>query len=116
MAEIEKVEYWRWKESNWKNPDIADWHGKLITAGVDIGSTSTQAVIMADGVPYAYSNMRTGSNSPDSAMDAINWAMKDTGLTLEDLTPTLVNCTGMRFVNNTVLPGMILSFCCDARN
>lgn len=105
MAEIEKVEYWRWKESNWKNPDIPDWHGSLITAGVDIGSTSTQAVIMADGIPYAYSNMRTGSNSPDSAIDAINWAMKDTGLTLEDITYTIGTGYGrvnVPFSNKTV--------------
>ena len=74
MAEIEKVEYWRWTESNWKNPEIADWHGSLITAGVDIGSTSTQAVILADGVPYAYSNM-DGFGYQDGVIfdDLDNW-------------------------------------------
>ncbi len=105
MAEIEKVEYWRWTESNWKNPDIPDWRGSLITAGVDIGSTSTQAVILADGIPYAYSNMRTGSNSPDSAISAINWAMKDTGLTLDDIVYTIGTGYGrvnVPFSNKTV--------------
>ncbi|MEG1541276.1 MAG: acyl-CoA dehydratase activase, partial [Oscillospiraceae bacterium] len=113
MAEIEKVEYWRWQESNWKNPDIPDWHGKLITAGVDIGSTSTQAVIMADGVPYAYSNMRTGSNSPDSAMGAINWAMKDTGLTLDDITYTIG--TGYGRVNVPFSNKTVTEITCHAR-
>ncbi len=113
MAEIEKVEYWRWTESNWKNPEIDDWHGALITAGVDIGSTSTQAVIMADGVPYAYSSMRTGSNSPDSAMDAINWAMKDTNMTLEDIEYTIG--TGYGRVNVPFSNKNITEITCHAR-
>ena len=48
MAE-DKKEFWRWKEYNWhdenKNPKTAD----TITAGVDVGSVSSQAVIMLDG-------------------------------------------------------------------
>ena len=64
MAE-EKKEYWRWLESRWTNPDI-DWKsGKTITAGVDVGSVSSQAVIMVDGKLYVYSNTRTGSDSPN---------------------------------------------------
>ena len=68
----EKKELWRWTEGRWTSPDI-DWKGKLITSGVDVGSVSSQAVILADGELYAFSNMRTGSNSPDSAINAINW-------------------------------------------
>lgn len=82
---MEKIEYWRWKESKWINPDIDGWEGHLITAGVDIGSTSTQAVILIDGEPYAYSNIRTGSNSPESASKAIKWAMEGTGLVIDDI-------------------------------
>ena len=71
----EKKEYWRWLETRWTNPDI-DWRkGKIITAGCDVGSVSSQAVIMVDGELYAYSNMRTGSDSPDSALRAMNWAL-----------------------------------------
>ncbi len=113
MAEIEKIDYWRWTESNWKNPEIPDWHGKLITAGVDIGSTSTQAVILADGVPFAYSSMRTGSNSPDSAIGAINWAMKDTGLTLEDINYTIG--TGYGRVNVPFSNKTVTEITCHAR-
>jgi bzd-type benzoyl-CoA reductase Q subunit len=40
---------------------------------------------MVDGKLYCYSNMRTGSNSPDSARNAMEWALKDTGLTLDDV-------------------------------
>lgn len=53
MTKAKTVEYWRWPETNWINPDI-DWkQGKLITAGIDIGSVSSQAVVMVDGQLYA---------------------------------------------------------------
>ncbi len=81
----ETKEYWRWDEYNWRAPD-KDWKdAKIITSGVDVGSVSSQAVIMTDGELYAYANMRTGYNSPQSATDVMNWAMEGTGLTLEDI-------------------------------
>lgn len=113
MSKVKKVDYWRWQESNWKNPDIPDWHGSMITAGVDIGSTSTQAVIMADGQLYAYSSMRTGANSPDSAIDAINWAMDGTGLTLEDIDFTVG--TGYGRVNVPFATKTVTEITCHAR-
>jgi benzoyl-CoA reductase subunit A len=80
-----KKEFWRWPESRWTNPEI-DWKkGKYITAGIDVGSVSTQGVIMADGELYCYGNMRTGSSSPDSAINVFNKATKGTGLTLKDI-------------------------------
>jgi benzoyl-CoA reductase subunit A len=81
----QKKDFWRWPEQRWTASDI-DWRvGKIVTAGVDVGSVSTQAVIMVDGKLYAYGNMRTGSNSPDSANKAMNWALEGTGMTLEDI-------------------------------
>lgn len=112
-SDVKKIEYWRWHESNWKNPEISDWHGRLITAGVDIGSTSTQAVIMADGQLYAYSSMRTGSNSPDSAMNAIKWAMEGTGLTIDDLDYTVG--TGYGRVNVPFSNKNVTEITCHAR-
>lgn len=79
------MDYWRWKEYSWKSPAI-DWRkGRVITAGVDVGSVSSQAVILVDGALYAYSNTRTGSNSPDSARKAMDWALDGTGMTLADI-------------------------------
>lgn len=81
----EKKEFWRWDEYNWKATD-RDWkEAKVVTGGVDVGSVSSQAVIMTDGEVYAYANMRTGYNSPQSARDVMNWAMEGTGLSLEDI-------------------------------
>ncbi|AGA68247.1 benzoyl-CoA reductase (2-electron) alpha subunit [Desulfitobacterium dichloroeliminans LMG P-21439] len=113
MNKVKNSDYWRWQESSWKNPEIPDWHGCLITAGVDIGSTSTQAVIMADGQMYAYSNIRTGSNSPDSAIQAIDWAMEGTGLTLEDLHYTVG--TGYGRVNVPFATKTVTEITCHAR-
>src|SRR6056297_36029 len=110
---MKEVEYWRWKESNWKNPEIQNWHGRLITAGIDIGSTSTQAVILADGELYAYSSMRTGSNSPNSAIDAIKWAMEGTNLTIDDFDYTIG--TGYGRVNVPFSNKNITEITCHAR-
>ena len=85
MLDVEKKEYWRWEESRWLNPDIADPRSGLITAGVDVGSTSTQAVVMVDGEIYCYANVRTGNNSPDSARNAMSYALGQTDLTLDDI-------------------------------
>ncbi len=108
----EKPELWRWTESRWTNPDL-DWKGNVITSGVDVGSVSSQAVILADGKLYAYSNMRTGSDSPDSAMKAINWAMEDTGLKLEDIVYTVG--TGYGRVNVPFSQRAITEIACHAR-
>jgi len=80
MAEDKKPEFWRWAETNWVNPDIRWQDAELLTGGIDVGSVSSQAVIMADGELYAYGNRRTGSDSPTSAQDALNFALERTEL------------------------------------
>jgi len=60
--------------------------GGIVTAGVDVGSVSSQAVILVDNEIFAYANTRTGSDSPNSAINVMNWALEDTdGLTLEKI-------------------------------
>jgi bzd-type benzoyl-CoA reductase Q subunit len=86
MAEDKKQEFWRWPERRWTSPDI-DWKsGDIVSLGIDVGSVSTQAVIMVDGKIYAFGNMRTGSQSVDSAQRALNWALEGTGMTENDIT------------------------------
>ena len=81
----EKKEFWRWPERRWTSPDI-DWEeGNIVTAGVDVGGVSSQAVILVDGELYAFASMRTGANSPDSAQRAMDWALEDTGMTRKDI-------------------------------
>jgi len=106
-------EYWRWTESNWHDPDI-DWkEGEIISAGVDVGSVSSQAVIMVDGKLYAYSNMRTGSDSPMSAQNAMDWALEGTGMTQDDV--HYVVGTGYGRVNVSFSQRAITEIACHAR-
>ncbi len=108
-----KPEYWRWSEVQWVNPDIPSWKGKTLTAGVDIGSTSTQCVIVADGEIYCYSSIRTGSNSPDSAVNAYNKAVEGTGITREDL--SYIIGTGYGRVNVPYADKTVTEISCHAR-
>jgi len=111
-AESEK-EYWRWTESRYTNPDLNWEDGDIISAGVDVGSVSTQAVIMVDGKIYCYSSMRTGSNSPDSANNAMDWALKGTDLSLDKI--EFVVGTGYGRVNVSFAGRAITEIACHAR-
>jgi len=112
MADNNK-EFWRWKEYNWHDESI-DWKGaETISAGVDVGSVSSQAVIMVDGQPYAFSNMRTGSDSPNSSQNAMNWALENTGITLEDI--HYIVGTGYGRVNVPFANRAITEIACHAR-
>ncbi len=80
MAEEKNQEFWRWKEVNWKNSDIQWKDAKYITVGIDVGSVSSQAAILADSKIFAYSSMRTGSDSPNSARNALDFAISGTDM------------------------------------
>ncbi|MHC5007984.1 MAG: benzoyl-CoA reductase, bzd-type, subunit Q, partial [Planctomycetota bacterium] len=82
-------------------------------AGIDVGSVSSQAVILADGKLYAFASMRTGSNSPDSAARALDWALDGTGLTQDDL--HFVVGTGYGRVNIPFADKAITEIACHAR-
>ena len=113
MSEEKKQEFWRWTESNWKDPDI-DWKkANLITAGIDVGSVSSQAVVMADGKIFVYSNTRTGSDSPDSARNALNFALEATDMT-EDRLDYCIG-TGYGRVNVPMADRSITEIACHAR-
>jgi bzd-type benzoyl-CoA reductase Q subunit len=113
MADENKKEFWRWTESNWKNPDL-DWKAaQYITVGIDVGSVSSQAVIMADGKIYAYGNMRTGSDSPESARNALRFALEAT-----DIPEDRMDCcigTGYGRVNVPFANRSITEIACHAR-
>jgi bzd-type benzoyl-CoA reductase Q subunit len=107
------AEYWRWKEYRWHD-EGKDWRGgELVTAGVDVGSVSSQAVVVVDGELYAFSSMRTGSDSPESAQKAMDWAMEGTGLSLDDV--GFVVGTGYGRVNVPFSNKAITEIACHAR-
>ena len=109
----EPVEYWRWKEyqrvisdKSWNNKDI-------ITAGVDVGSVGSKAAILIDGEVYSWGITRTGSNSPESARKALDWAIKGTNLRLKDL--KYVVGTGYGRVNVPMANKAITEIACHAK-
>ena len=106
-------EYWRWTESRWTNPEL-DWkNADMVFAGVDVGSVSSQAVVMLDGQLYCYGNTRTGSSSPDSAVGAMSLALRDTGLKIDDLQYTVG--TGYGRVNVPFAKRTVTETACHAR-
>ncbi len=109
----EKKEFWRWKEYRWHDESMDAKDADIVSAGVDIGSVSSQAVIMLDGKLYAFSNQRTGFDSPESANQAIAWAMEGTGMELKDLHFTVG--TGYGRVNVPFADKAITEIACHAR-
>ncbi len=106
-------EYWRWPESKWASPDI-DWKdGDIISAGVDVGSVSSQAVILVDGKLYSYSNFRTGSDSPESAQKVMDKALEETGMSQDKIQYTVG--TGYGRVNVPFAKRAITEIACHAR-
>ena len=107
------VEFWRWQEyqrimpgKSWKSKD-------LITAGVDVGSVGSKAAIMVNGEAYSWGIMRTGSNSPESATKALDYALKGTGLKISDL--KYIVGTGYGRVNVPMANKAITEIACHAK-
>ncbi|MDA8408693.1 MAG: benzoyl-CoA reductase, bzd-type, subunit Q [Deltaproteobacteria bacterium] len=113
MLEEKKPEFWRWTESNWVNPDIGWEEARFITLGIDVGSVSSQAVIMTDGNMYAYGNMRTGADSPNSARNALKFALEKTTLN-EDKISYCIG-TGYGRVNVPMADRTVTEIACHAR-
>lgn len=106
-------EFWRWREYRHTMPNM-DWReSKIVTAGVDIGSVGSKAVIMLDGELYAYSVMRTGGVSEETAVKVTNWALEETGLKTENL--HYVVGTGYGRVNVPFANKTITEIACHAR-
>jgi bzd-type benzoyl-CoA reductase Q subunit len=80
---------------------------------VDIGSVSSQAVVLSDGGLFCYSNIRTGSDSPESARKAMDRALEGTGLALENI--QYVVGTGYGRVNVPFAQKTITEIACHAR-
>ncbi|MBW1863125.1 MAG: benzoyl-CoA reductase, bzd-type, subunit Q [Deltaproteobacteria bacterium] len=112
-AEERRQEFWRWTESNWVNPDIEWRDAESITVGIDVGSVSSQAVVMADGLIYAYGNLRTGSDSPNSARNVLNFATQATEMP-EDRMDYCIG-TGYGRVNVPFADRSITEIVCHAR-
>jgi benzoyl-CoA reductase subunit A len=113
MVEVQTAEFWRWTESNWKNPEV-DWRGaRFVTAGIDVGSVSSQAVLVADGLILGYGSMRTGADSPNSARRVLAFALGAAGMPEERLDYRVG--TGYGRVNVPFANRTITEIACHAR-
>ncbi len=57
----------------------------MLSAGVDIGSLSSKAVILEDGKIRSWSVMPTGVNNAETAKEVIERAAKESGISIEDI-------------------------------
>ena len=109
----EKREFWRWQENVWVD-ESRDWKSAgIVTCGIDVGSVSSQAVLMVDGELYGFNSMRTGNNSPDSATHALAGVMEKCGMKLEDI--HYVVGTGYGRVNVPFAHRALTEIACHAR-
>jgi benzoyl-CoA reductase subunit A len=109
----EKREFWRWSERVWTSSEI-DWRrASVIAAGIDVGSVSSQAVLLAEGQIVAFHSTRTGSNSPDSAKRALSGAAKPLGIGMDDI--SYVVGTGYGRVNVPFANRAVTEIACHAR-
>ncbi len=109
----EKKEFWRWQENVWVE-ESKDWKSaKIITCGIDVGSVSSQAVLVVDGELYGFNSMRTGNNSPDSATNALQGVMDKCGMQQSDI--HYVVGTGYGRVNVPFANKAITEIACHAR-
>jgi len=108
----ERREFWRWSDRSWQAPE--GWQrGAVLTVGVDVGSVSSQAVILADGRLLSFFSTRTGSSSPDSALRAFQGAAEPLGITLDDVSYTVG--TGYGRVNVPFADRTLTEIACHAR-
>jgi predicted CoA-substrate-specific enzyme activase len=77
--------YSNWPESQWTADDIDGKAAQTLAAGVDIGTTSAQAVVFCDGKLFGYANIRVGADFKKTAEDVLARALGDSGLTVRDL-------------------------------
>jgi bzd-type benzoyl-CoA reductase Q subunit len=105
--------FWRWQEYHRVMPGKTCTSSDVITAGVDVGSVGSKAAVLVNGDIYSWGITRTGSNSPESATKALDWALQDTGLKQSDL--KYVVGTGYGRVNVPMANKAITEIACHAK-
>jgi bzd-type benzoyl-CoA reductase Q subunit len=113
VHEDKPAECWRWTESNWVNPDIHWREARFVTVGIDVGSVSSQSVVMLDGQIFAFGNMRTGCDSPESARKALGFALEETDMPQDRMDYCIG--TGYGRVNVSFADRSVTEIACHAR-
>jgi benzoyl-CoA reductase subunit A len=91
-------EYWNWPESGWTSKEVNWKAAKKIAAGLDVGTTSTQAAVFVDDRLFGYANVHTGADFQGAAETALNTAFGDSGMRLNDMAAVIATGWGGRNV------------------
>jgi len=96
-------DYGKWPEFCWQS-DQTDWkQAKKITAGLDVGTTSTQAAILCDGGLFAYASIHTGADFKLAAKSVLQKALGATGMTDGDISAVAATGFGAGNVEGAAL-------------
>jgi len=104
---------WEWPTTVWIGDNV-DQAFDVISLGYDIGSTSTQTVIMGDKQPVAYSSIRTGSQTTESARKGERAILDETDALDEDSVDFSI-ATGYGRVNLDIVDDTITEIACHAK-
>lgn len=104
---------WEWPTTVWIGNNIDEDH-EIVSLGFDIGSTSTQTVIMGDKEVVAYSSIRTGSQTNESARKGMEAIFDKTDAIEEDDVDFSVG-TGYGRVNLDIVDDTITEIACHGK-
>ena len=78
-------EYWKWPQLSRRVGDT-DWKTKgPYRAGIDSGTTSTQAAVLGNGELLGYASVHTGADFKKAAEEAFNTAIDGAGIGVGDI-------------------------------
>ncbi|MEJ2738619.1 MAG: acyl-CoA dehydratase activase [Dehalococcoidia bacterium] len=97
----------------WTNPDIDLHKVEDLVAGVDVGSVGSKAAVLSGSEILCYGIIRTGSNSANSARNALEKALNETGIKIDDMQFTVG--TGYGRANVDFANKIITEISCHAR-
>src|SRR4030065_1862151 len=90
------------------------WHkADMLTAGVDVGSTTSKAVILSDKALLSYSILGSGADNHDSARKTLEAVLNGTGISMNDI--HYVVGTGCGEANFSVVNRTVSEVSCHAR-
>ena len=102
-----KREYvWQATDRNWRKAD-------MLTAGVDVGSTTSKAVVLSNGALLSYSILYDGADNHDSAQKALESALKGIKMSKRDI--NYIVGTGCGEANLSVVNRTVSEVACHAR-
>ncbi|MCD7922845.1 MAG: acyl-CoA dehydratase activase [Clostridiales bacterium] len=92
------AQYGKWAESQKIYPEVDISAGKKITAGIDVGTVSTEAVVLCGDQILGYSIVRTGMDFQNAAGRALDEALDGLALRSDQIQKTVSTGFGHRNV------------------